>query len=223
MVFSKTSGYRHDSIGAGIAAIKSLSSIFEVDDSEDAESVFTSDSLGRYQVIVLLQCTGDFLDKGQVDSLKRYVQDGGGVVAIHGAAAGMLNDEWYGRLIGAHFDSHPNPEPGRVVIENEGGVASENGERVGWNDEWYNFRTHPRANKNLRVLLRGDVKSFAGSKMGDDHPLAWYQGFEGGRSYFTALGHFDEAYADEWYMEQISSAILWTAKHVDSLEVPVVL
>lgn len=219
LIFSKTSGYRHDSITAGVAAIQAIAAtrgFVKIEATEDAEAAFTSSSLSQYQVVVLLHCTGDFLSGSQVEVLKSYVRAGGGVVAIHGAAAGMLKDEWYGKLIGAHFDSHPDPEAGRVLLET--GIEGEG--RDGWMDEWYNFRTHPRDNPNLKILLKGDTTSFSGGKMGDDHPLAWYQDFDGGRSYYTALGHFDEAYADEWFVGQVTQAILWAANGLYVPKIP---
>jgi type 1 glutamine amidotransferase len=220
LVFSKTCGYRHDSIPAGIRSIQSLADrmgYFAVTASEDA-SIFTSTSLNEYSVVVLLQCIGDIFDHLQLDALKHFVSAGGGIVAIHGAAAGMPNDEWYGKLCGAHFDQHPDPEPGTVIIEQSNEdhfISNRCGGREKWKDEWYNFHTHPRKNLNLKILLKGDTKSFGGGKMGDDHPLAWYQEFEGGRSFFTALGHFDEAYEDDWFLGQILRGILWTAKRED--------
>lgn len=226
LVFSKTSGYRHASIPAGISAIQALASssqntanAFLVTASEDAETCFTPTSLAQYAVIVLLQCIGDFLTTDQIEAFKHFVRAGGGVVAIHGAAAGMLDDEWYGKLIGAHFDSHPDPEPGTVIVEDaEHCIMCGCQGRSGWLDEWYNFRTHPRENKNLKVLMRGDTGTFKGGKMGEDHPLVWWQEFEGGRCFFTALGHFDEAYKDEWFMDQVQRAVLWAARREDSLD-----
>ncbi|KAF2788522.1 glycosyl hydrolase [Melanomma pulvis-pyrius CBS 109.77] len=220
LIFSKTSSYRHTSILASISALHSLAkstNAFTTEASEDAETTFTPSSIARFQVIILLQCSGDFLIPIQLDVLKKFVRDGGGVVAIHGAAAGLPKDDWYGALIGAHFDSHPDPEPGTLLFDEDvvEELSSRNAwkspTREGWMDEWYNFRTHPRANTNLKVLLKGDAKSFQGGKMGDDHPLSWYQEFEGGRVWYTALGHFDEAYSDSWFMEQILQAVLWAA------------
>ncbi|KAF2827521.1 secreted glycosyl hydrolase [Ophiobolus disseminans] len=217
LIFSKTSGYRHESIPAGIRSIQALADrtkLFTVDATEDA-SLFTLSNLNQYAVIVLLQCIGDIFDRPQLNALKHFVRTGGGVVAVHGAAAGMPNNEWYGKLVGAHFDMHPEAEPGTVLIEESNKdhfILSCCSGRQGWKDEWYSFHTHPRKNENLRILLCGDSRSFHGGKMGDDHPLAWYQEFEGGRTFFTALGHFDEAYADEWYMDQVLRGILWTAK-----------
>lgn len=129
----------------------------------------------------------------------------------------MLEDDWYGRMIGAHFDSHPDPERGRVLVE--GGRKEEEGHEIlggcggreRWLDEWYNFTSHPRENGKLAVLLRGDTKSFEGGKMGEDHPLAWCQEFEGGRVFYNALGHFEEAWEDEWFMGLIRRGILWAA------------
>ncbi|KAH7401379.1 ThuA-like domain-containing protein, partial [Pyrenochaeta sp. MPI-SDFR-AT-0127] len=132
----------------------------------------------------------------------------------------MPNDEWYGKLIGVHFDMHPPAERGTVLVEEENKdhliIQGQNGQE-GWMDEWYNFRTHPRQNANLKVLLKGDTTSFKDGKMGDDHPLVWCQDFEGGRSFYTALGHFDEAYKAKWFMDQILRGILWVAKQEDTL------
>lgn len=221
LVFSKTVGYRHDSIPAGIAALQHLAkqtSQFTIIATEDASN-FTLKNLSRFAVIVLLQTIGNVFDQIQLDALKQFVRDGGGIVAIHGAAAGMPNDVWYGKLIGAHFDQHPPHEPGTVLVEdaNQGHfITNCCGGRKDWHDEWYNFHTHPRENKNLNILLKGDPSSFQGGRHGEDHPLAWYQEFENGRIFFTALGHFDQAYQDGWFMEQIRRGILWTARREDN-------
>lgn len=220
LIFSKTIGYRHTSIPSAISSINALAGrtgLFTASASEDP-SIFTPSLLAPYSVIVLLQCVGDIFDHNQLDALKDFVHEGGGIVAIHGAAAGMSDSEWYGKLIGAHFDTHPPPELGNVVVENtnrDHWILNGNTGRDGWNDEWYNFTTHPRNNTNLKVLLRGDPKSFEGGKMGEDHPLVWCQEFEGGRSFFTALGHFDEAYKDDWYLKQLLRGILWAGRRED--------
>lgn len=174
----------------------------------------TTSSLLSFRVVVLLHCTGDFLSGTQLTALKEFVRNGGGVVAIHGAAAGMLNDSWYGNLVGAHFDMHPDPEEGAVDVEDQNAahpILAGCGGHSTWTDEWYNFKNHPRTNQRLQILLKGDVTSFQGGKMGHDHPLSWCQEFDGGRVYYTALGHFTEAYKDGWFMGQIQRGILWAA------------
>jgi type 1 glutamine amidotransferase len=223
LIFSKTSGYRHTSIPSAVSSISNLAActkLFTVDTSEDA-TIFTPSSLSQYSVIVLLQSIGDIFDQSQLNALKGFVRRGGGIVGIHGAAAGMPDSEWYGRLIGAHFDMHPPAEVGTLIVETPNQdhcILNGAGGREGWKDEWYNFHAHPRENANLKILLKGDTKSFRGGKMGEDHPLVWCQEFEGGRSFFTALGHFNEAYQDDWYMNQVLSGILWAARREAATE-----
>ena len=213
LIFSKTAGYRHASISTGIAAItKALeqTGLFKVTASEDAEAFFTKQSLSQFQVVILLQTSGDFLTSEQLHSLQNYVHNGGGVFSIHAAAAGMLSSDWYGKLIGAHFDMHPDPETGSF-LEPDFSHSIISGERPPnkWMDEWYNFKSHPTENKNLQILLIGDTTSFKGGKHGDDHPLVWCQEFEGGRSAYVALGHFDEAYGDEWFIGVVKRGVQW--------------
>ncbi|KAG7288422.1 hypothetical protein NEMBOFW57_004772 [Staphylotrichum longicolle] len=236
LIFSRTVAYRHDSIPAGIRALHRLASTsasaahqFTTDDSEDA-SVFNLASLSAYRVIVLLQCSGEFLDDAQLDALKGFVQSGGGIVAVHCASFAMHSSEWYGQLIGAVFENHPEPQRGRITILDpehpimtcectsqdsnvrlSEDIQHDATERV-WLDEWYNFKTHPRTvSDGLHALLAVDEKSYDGGAHGDDHPVAWCRTFDGGRCFYTSLGHFDEAYENDWFMGQLLGGILWTA------------
>jgi type 1 glutamine amidotransferase len=236
LIFSRTLLYRHTSIPAGIQGLQRLAATssfgenpFTVDATEDP-SVFTPASLAAYRVIVLLQCSGDVLDDSQLDALKGFVRSGGGVVAIHCASYAMVSSEWYAGLVGGVFESHPEPQLGRLKIENwdhaimtcrcpkdDGDSQPAQGSQavqteLTWMDEWYNFKAHPRTTYNgLVILLTVDEKSYKGGVHGEDHPIAWCQTFDGGRSYYTSLGHFDEAYEDEWFMGQLLGGILWTA------------
>ncbi|KAF3033825.1 hypothetical protein E8E12_004501 [Didymella heteroderae] len=217
LVFSKTAGYRHDSIAAGIAAIKQLtaeSGSFSVTASEDA-SLFTPTNLSTYRVICLLHNSGEFLTYEQLSALQGFVRSGGGVFGIHCAAAGMLSSEWYRTLIGAHFDMHPDPEPGSFKVVNGSHpinyATGTEGLPEKWTDEWYNFTSHPAENGNLEILLVGDTNSFKGGKHGSNHPLAWCQELEGGRSAYIALGHFDEAWEDKWFAGWVERGLLWAA------------
>ncbi|KAJ8112108.1 hypothetical protein OPT61_g5451 [Boeremia exigua] len=221
LIFSKTAGYRHESIHTGIVALESLASrsgLFITTASED-DSLFELSTLSSYRVIVLLHTSGTFLHPFQLKVFQKYVRSGGGVVSIHGAASGMPLCAWYGQLIGAHFDMHPDPEKGSLIVSNTTHPINDN-ERPphDWVDEWYNFKSHPAKNTSLEILLRGDTSSFKGGKHGDDHPLAWCQEFEGGRSVYIALGHFPEAWASEWYVGFVKKGIMWAAEEQEQVE-----
>ncbi|KAF1837963.1 secreted glycosyl hydrolase [Decorospora gaudefroyi] len=219
LIFSKTTGYRHDSIPTGIQMFQTLAkttNTFTVTATEDSSTFDSLSTLSHYAVIVLLQNIGDdIFTAAQLSGLQQFVWQGGGIVAIHGAAAAMQGNEWYTKLIGASFESHPDAELGTVVLEagkEKHFIMDGCGARERWMDEWYNFHTHPRLNSNLDILLRGDPKTFLGGKHGDDHPLVWCQEVRGGRVFFTALGHFDEAYVDGWFVEQVERGLLWAAR-----------
>ncbi|KAK0609505.1 ThuA-like domain-containing protein [Bombardia bombarda] len=236
LIFSHTTAYRHASIPAGIRGIQRLASLststrapFTADATEDP-AIFSPSTLPTYRVIVLLQCSGDFLSPPQLSTLQSFVRAGGGIVAIHCASYGQPSSPWYGRLIGAVFDNHPVPQTARVRIAdaNHSIIKDSLGRGVGmqqqqqqqqhqwewlWLDEWYNFKTHPRSlSPHLHVLLTVDEASYAGGTHGHDHPVAWCHDFDGGRSFYTALGHFDEAYEDEGFIGQVLGGIMWAAR-----------
>ena len=186
LVFSKTMGFRHDSIPEGIAAIRALGSEhgFTVDDTEDAGR-FTDATLARYKVIVFINTTGDILDRDQKAAFERYMRSGGGFVGIHSASDTEYQWPWYGRLVGTWFASHPQIQRVTVSIEDPDHPSTKGlppkWERI---DEWYNFRSNPRS--AVHVLASLDESTYSGGAMGTDHPIAWCQNIDGGRSWYTA-------------------------------------
>lgn len=248
LAFSRTQAYRHASIPAGVAALEHLATLsrrsqtpFSVHATEDA-IVFNPSTLAQYRVIVFLQSSGEFFDNDiQHDALKEFVSRGGGVVGIHCASTGLPSSEFYGRLIGAVFTDHPEPQQGVVTIEDPGhpifsrAAASTVAARANkeeavstvqetppkvkfdenemhWFDEWYNFKANPRSHDSVHILMSVRETSYEGGTMGEDHPIAWCQEFGGGRSFYTALGHFEEAYADSFFITNILNGILWAAQ-----------
>jgi type 1 glutamine amidotransferase len=196
LVFSKTTGFRHDSIPPGIAAITALGSEhgFMVDSTEDAER-FTDAAFARYKVVVFLSTTGDILNPTQKAAFERYIRSGGGFVGIHSASDTEYQWAWYGRLVGAFFASHPQIQQATIHIEDPAHPSTKDLPTV-WQrtDEWYNFRSNPRG--KVHVLATLDEATYSGGKMGADHPVAWCQAFDGGRSWYTAMGHTVESYAE---------------------------
>ena len=196
LVFSKTAGFRHDSIPDGIAAVRVLGAEhgFRVDDTEDAGR-FTDATLAQYKVVMFLSTTGDILDPEQKAGLERYIRAGGGFVGIHSASDTEYHWPWYGRLIGAWFASHPQIQHATIRIE-DANHPSTKGLPASWErtDEWYNFRSDPRG--AVHVLASLDESTYTGGAMGSDHPIAWCQNVDGGRSWYTAMGHTRESYAE---------------------------
>ncbi|HSY23181.1 MAG TPA: ThuA domain-containing protein [Polyangiaceae bacterium] len=211
LVFSATAGYRHASIPDGIAALTTLAGQrgWTLTATEDATQ-FQDSVLSRLDVIVFLSTTGDVLDTDQQAALVRYVQSGKGWVGIHSASDTEHDWPWYGGLVGAYFQSHPDIQQAAIHVEDPAFPAT-SGLPDPWvrTDEWYAFTTNPRG--RVHVLLSLDEDSYApgDSGMDGDHPIAWYQVYEGGRSFYTALGHTSESYQEPLFVAQLAEAVEW--------------
>ncbi|MFC5529030.1 ThuA domain-containing protein [Cohnella yongneupensis] len=211
LVFSKTAGFRHDSIPAGIEAIKKMSDAnhFTVDATEDA-SVFTEANLAQYAAVIFLSTTGDVLDAAQQAAFEKYIESGKGYVGIHSASDTEYSWPWYGDLIGTYFKDHPEPQSANVIMNDLVHPSTSMLPPV-WTrtDEWYNFKEDPRG--KVHVLATLDEKSYKGGTMGFDHPTAWCQAYDGGRAWYTGGGHTIESFADPIFMQHVLGGIQWAA------------
>ncbi len=206
LVFSKTTGFRHSSIPNGKAAIQKLGleNDFDVDTTEDANS-FTEENLKKYSAIVFLNTTGDVLNNQQEIAMERFIQAGGGFAGVHSATDTEYDWAWYTDLVGAQFLSHPSIQPAKIMVVDTTNVATKHLPAV-WErtDEWYNFK---RFNKDVKVLLKIDETSYNGGTMGNDHPMAWYHEYDGGRAFYTELGHVEASYTDSLYLKHLLGGI----------------
>lgn len=208
LVFSKTKAFRHASIPAGIAAIQQLgvANNFSVDTTENANA-FTEENLEQYSTVIFLSTTGDVLDAAQEAAFERYIQSGGGYVGIHAATDTEYDWGWYGKLAGGYFLSHPRGTPeADFHIKDKNHPSTEFFQETVWHrtDEMYNFK---KLNPNVNVLLTIDESTYEGGQNGDNHPMAWYHEYDGGRAFYTALGHTDESYSEENYLKHLLGGI----------------
>jgi PKD repeat protein/glucose/arabinose dehydrogenase/plastocyanin len=226
LVFSKTAGFRHDSIPAGHDAMDALADEhnFQVDHTEDS-TLFRPEILEHYDTVVFLSTTGDVLNDDQQAAFEEYIQGGGGYVGIHAGSDTEYDWNWYGHLVGAYFLSHPPGTTNAAVdVEdhNHPSTASlpDRYERV---DEWYNFKSpdfqdvgeddySPRG--DVHVLATVDESTYDeqdGNATDDDHPITWCQRYEGGRSWYTGMGHTIESFSEENFLTQVLGGLETTA------------
>jgi type 1 glutamine amidotransferase len=223
LVFSKTGGFRHDSIDEGIAAIDALGAAhqFQVDTTEDA-AMFTDTQLASYQAVIFLNTTGEILDDGQQAAFERFIRAGGGFVGIHSATDTEYDWFWYHELVGAYFNSHPAIQPAAIdVVDRQ--HPSTRGLPLRWErtDEWYNFRSAPGT--DVTVLATLDETSYSGGAMGASHPIVWYHTYDGGRAWYTALGHTAESYAEPLFLDHLLGGIRWAAGEEASAYLPLIV
>lgn len=205
LIFSKTAGWRHDSIPAGIAALQKIATEqgLEADASEDAAQ-FSADNLARYRAVVFLSTTGSVLDPAQQRAFEAYIRAGGGYMGVHAAADTHYDWPWYGRLVGAWFLDHPPGVQDTVVTFVHDGIA-ERGREWDVTDELYNYRDNPRG--RVEVIADIDESRYEGGTMGDDHPIAWCHAFDGGRAWYTGLGHRIEMFSEPVFLRHLEQGL----------------
>jgi cytochrome c len=214
LVFSKTAGFRHDSIPTGVDRIRQLGAAnrFRVEATEDA-TAFRANNLRQYEAVVFLSTTGDVLNAAQQRAFENYIQDGGGFVGIHAAADTEYDWPFYGRLVGAYFKSHPAIQQATIkVADRDHPSTSHLPERWVRTDEWYDYQTNPRG--DVHVLATLDETTYQGANFGPDHPIAWCHPFEGGRSWYTGGGHTRESFGEPAFQQHILGGIRWAAGDV---------
>ncbi|SNR78072.1 hypothetical protein SAMN06265371_11315 [Lutibacter agarilyticus] len=184
------------------------------------KNVFTDKYLSQVDVIVFLHSRGYNLSEEQMDSFKKFIRSGGGFVGIHAVSANKKQELWFKQLVGRQFIDHPEKQTAVISIEDKTHPSTIHlNEKWIWTDEWYSYG-EPLTG-NLHLLLKVDEKTYNPNKtwgdntrftaMGNFHPIAWYQDFDGGRSFYTTLGHIPEAYNDPWFLAHIYGGIYWAA------------
>jgi cytochrome c len=211
LVFTRTAGERHASIGAGARAIKDLGrdNEFGVDVSSDAKE-FTDHHLRRYRAVVFLNTTGDVLDDGQQAAFERYLRGGGGFVGVHAAVETEPGWSFYTGLLGAAAAATSEITSATVKVADRvhpsSRVLPEYWTRT---DQWYNFGANVRGVSH--VLATVDETTYAGGTMGFDHPIAWCKDYQGGRSWYTGGGHTIQSYSDRSFLRHLLGGIKWAA------------
>ncbi len=212
LVFSKTKGFRHDSIPDGKKMMMEICAGqgWNVCFTEDAD-LFSNDNLKNFDVVMFLLTTGDVLDEKQQSAMERFIRSGGGYVGIHAASDTEYDWAWYGQLVGAYFAGHPAIQQATIHIEDSSHPATKHlGSEWVRTDEWYSFKSNPRS--RVHVLATVDESTFQGGLMGKDHPIIWCHDFEGGRAFYTALGHTKESYSEPKFVQMITEAVRWAAR-----------
>lgn len=220
LVFSKVQegAYRHRVIPEGIKTIHEIGveKGWLVDDTVDPQ-VFTPKNLARYDVVVWNNTGGDVLEPAGQEAFQDFIRRGGGYVGIHMAVAGKGGTEpgwpWYAQLTGAQFKQHPPGTPMGTITK-----AADRHPAIAdlpnpWThaDEWYEWVADPAAKPMIHILLSVDEKSY--SRGTGTHPVSWYQEFEGGRAFYTALGHTADSYTEANFRKHIAGGIEWASTH----------
>lgn len=221
LLFTKSVAWHHDAVHAGVSAVQELGRLhdFDVFWTADAARVMNDAELANYQAVVFLLTTGDVLDDAQQAAFERFIRRGGGFVGVHSAADTEYDWPWYTRMVGHMFHVHPEVQTAVLKVEHTNFPGMERfPARTLFTDEWYEFG--PARSDRLVYLLSVDEASYrpqatwpdrAGKGMGAFHPVSWYQHYDGGRAFYTGLGHMAATYRDPLFLHHLFGGIYWAA------------
>jgi uncharacterized protein len=220
LLFTKTDGFHHESIQEGVTAMRHLASRnnFTVDWHENA-AIFTDKDLAKYACIVFLNTTGNVLNDEQQGAMERFIKGGKGYVGVHSASDTEYDWPWYDNMVGMMFKIHPQQQTAYLNIMNTDFPGMQRfPKKLLWTDEWYEFKEILA--KDLTYLIKIDEKSYdayakwgtnEGKGMGEFHPIAWYHKYDGGRAFYTGLGHIGLVYSEPLFLEHLYGGIYWAA------------
>ena len=222
LLFEKITGFKDEpSVNAARAAIQAIADRkgWSIAISDKA-GVFNPRSLRRFDAVIWNNISGDVLTLSQRAAFVRWLKQGGSYIGMHGSAGDpQYFWDWYpDSLIGARFAGHPmNPQlqEARILANSAHPLARGLPPEWRMTDEWYSFKTNPRA-AGADVILTLDESTYKPEGMGrdlrmGDHPLAWTNCIGRGRMFYSAIGHKPEAYSDPHHVALLENAIVWAA------------
>lgn len=231
LLITETAGWHHESIDYGIAAINELAAThnFKVERQQKAEHI-NFERFNSFDAVIFLSTTGDIFNDEEQAAFEKYIQSGKGFVGIHAASDTEYEWEWYTKLVGRMFYIHPEQQTATLNFIDKNFPGLEHfPDAMLFTDEWYEFGEEkidglnylitidentfdPNANfENHDVDEAGNQIDRTGSGMGDFHPISWYHEYDGGRSFYTALGHIEKVYENRWFLEHLYGGIYYAA------------
>ncbi len=208
LVITETKGWVHDSIESGLKLIQNIGNKnnFNVYHSDNS-SVITYKNLKEIKTIIFLNTTEEILTDVEQKVMESFIKSGKGFVGVHAAADTEYNWQWYGKLVGAYYRNHPEVMNGKILTINHK-ITNHLDSEWEIEDEWYNF---DYVNYDINILLHLDEDSYIGGEHPDYHPITWYHEYDGGRSFYTGLGHTKEVYEDERFIKLLEKGILYAS------------
>ncbi|MAU71003.1 MAG: hypothetical protein CML04_02820 [Pseudozobellia sp.] len=208
LIFTKTVEFRHSSIEKGVATFQALgqSNDFEVVQTENSED-FNTTNLAQYKVVVFLNTTGDVLNNTQQTAFENYIRSGGSFMGVHAASDTEYDWSWYGQLVGAYSNGHPNIQEANLEVVNSSHSSTAHLPSI-WTrtEEWYNFKD---IYSGINPLIMLDESSYQGGTNGNYHPFSWYQAYDGGRVFYTAGGHSNSAYDEPDFRQHLLGGLFY--------------
>ncbi|MCH2591515.1 MAG: ThuA domain-containing protein [Pedosphaera sp.] len=226
LIFSKTAWYRHPALPElnGFLVRLGAKHNIQMDVTESPEDF---SRLNNYQAIIFNSTTdiGKTLNEQQRKQLKDWYHAGGGIMGLHAAAVHHNTWPWWTELVGCDFNSDSEFVKATLIVDtkNKNHPAVKGfGPTFDYTADWTNHDKSVTGLSGVRVLLRVDEKSYdpvrdafktrGGKPMGVDHPVSWIREFEGGRFFYTELGHEVKSLNTKFGHQHLIEGLRWIIK-----------
>src|SRR6186997_2257794 len=160
LLVTTTRGWHHESLHAGVMALKEMGikNFFDVVLWEDPKG-FTDKYLEQFQAVIFLNTTGDIFDSTQQKAMERFIRSGKGFVGIHSASDTEYDWDWYTKMVGRMFHIHPAVQTAKLTVLDPKfpGLHDFEGGKL-WTDEWYEFG--PEKISDLHYVLSVDESTY---------------------------------------------------------------
>jgi type 1 glutamine amidotransferase len=218
LIYTKNGeGYVHENIAASVTALEKICEEEGIrTEVSDQPAVFTRENLERFDALVFSNSNNEGFDsQAQREAFQGFIRRGGGFAASQSATATERDWPWYWALVGGKFLRHPPYQEFDVVVTDRTHESTRHlPARWSISDEcYYSYHLNP----DIHILLSVDLNTiedeekevYPGETFGHFFPLSWCHEFEGGRQWYTALGHDSEFYQDPLFVEHLRGGLRW--------------
>ncbi len=212
LIVTKAQGFSHTSTEAGVKMFQRHAADWKLTITRADETAgYGGTALRAFDIVVLLNCTGDVFNDDAQTGLQDYVRHGGRILGIHACADAEYNWPWYGDMLGGRFADHPAVQEATCTVELTTHPSTQ-GLPYHWvrTDEWYNLKN--LASDNI-LLVSVNEATYNGGTMGGFHPISWCRDYDGGHVFYTAMGHTDASFSEPNFEAHIKGAMDWLLQY----------
>lgn len=219
----QTAGWQHESTFRAIPALEKMATRhdFQLDLKQRATPV-NDDQLKQYDVVIFVNTTGDIFNDDEQAAMERYLQSGRGWVGVHAASDTEYDWKWYTDMVGHMFKIHPPVQTAMLDVHDNTFPGLEDWpKRKMWTDEYYEYLDGTKR-PGLNYLITVDESTYdvnaqwgndkKATGHGDFHPISWYHDYDGGRAWYTNLGHVPAVFEDPAFLQHLYGGLWWAAK-----------
>lgn len=218
LIYTKNGeGFVHDNIGKSVVALKKICDDLGITYVvSDDPAVYSADFDKEFDAVIFSNTNNEAFDTDEQRMIfQKFIQNGGGFIGLHSACGSEREWPWFSAMVGAKFVRHPAFQTFDIKVLNKNHPSTNFlPDTWSWTDECYYMN---QINPDINVLLAADLTTiedpemdeYPGDTFGNLFPLAWYHEYDGGREFFTALGHDKKHYKDENFILHLKGGIVW--------------